>query len=269
MAALLRVTSSRCPFLHTVRAWASNYSFSAAVRSASSSIGYRWNVNTVAHKIFKLPMSNLTLPFPDRSFSPSATLSCLDLVTQGPKKTKLEETVIKCQMASITTFASKRPPYGYRERREKIEKIAAQFEQLRNQYGGAKCVVGVYITGYPPIGKTLLAHEIGEEYQTNSGLIYGKKPVVAMIDGRTPGSFFRSYIRLAENLGLPANHYTQFTHGNMEILLAYLSIDVLKKLGEGVPDWLLIIDGLSSECKLQQLKFSPSCIMHVLMHFYT
>ena len=153
----------------------------------------------------------------------------------------------------IKILASK-PHHAYQERREEIKEITALFHRLKSQ-NGAEGVVGVYIHGGPAIGKTQLAREFGAQYYEqlkNSrkvGGTAGKIGVVAMLDARTPSSFLRSYLRLAEDLGFPVSRYSGVSN-KIQDRVAIISSDVQKKLAEVAPDWLFIVDGIDPQCKL-------------------
>ena len=145
-----------------------------------------------------------------------------------------------------------KPHHAYQEKVEEIEDIEDKFNQLKRDHG-AGCVVGVYIKGSPASGKTQLAREFGERYYEkliNSRQVGGSSrdtAVVATIDARTPASFLRSYLRLAEDLGFPLSKYNM--PGGIRERVAVISIDVQKALAETAPNWLLIIDGIDPGCK--------------------
>ena len=162
----------------------------------------------------------------------------------------------------VQILASK-PHHAYQEKVEEIENIQDKFNQLKKDHG-AGCVVGVYIKGSPASGKTQLAREFGERYYEklmNSRKFGGTSrdiAVVATIDARTPASFLRSYLRLAEDLGFPLNRYNM--SGGIRDRVAVISIDVQKALAQMAPNWLLIIDGIDPGCKFYKLHVNDSIL---------
>ena len=153
------------------------------------------------------------------------------------------------QPLTIRILPSK-PHHAYQKRELEIREIQARFNKLKKDHGG-NCVVGVYIEGGPASGKTQLAREFGEwhfEQLTGARKIGGTTAVVATLNTRTPDSFLRSYLRLAEDLGFPLNRYNM--PGNMRDRVRLISIDVQKVLAETAPNWLLIIDNMDPESKL-------------------
>ena len=268
MAALLGVR--RCLFAHPLRARVSNYSVSASSinlqvgwRLKATATKYRYGLSTVVRKTSSVG-NNVMSPFPVRSFSLSPVLPALsplsalyDLTLYLFKKgmdvlwKRAEE---KSQPLNIKILASK-PHHAYQERHEEIRKITAKFGELKSQCRG-KRVVGVYIKGAPAVGKTQLAREFGEQYHGKlmNSRKYGGTAVVAMLDARTPASFLRSYLRLAEDLGFPVNKYNA-TSSKIQERVAIISNDVRKKLAERAPDWLMIVDGIDPHCKLLQFRF--------------
>lgn len=150
---------------------------------------------------------------------------------------------------SIRILASK-PHHEYQNRKLEVTGIWEKFKELKKDHD-ANCVVGVYITGDPGSGKTLVAREFGERYfkqQIRAANPAGTRVVVATLDARTPVSFLRSYFRLVEDLGLSLNKYKMPC--NMQDRLRLLSTDVQKALTETAPNWLLIIDDIVPESKL-------------------
>lgn len=266
MAALLGVR--RCLFAHPLRARASNYSVSASSinlqvgwRLKATATKYGYELSTVARKTSSAG-NNIMSPFPVRSFSLSPVLPALsplssNLTVYLVKKVtnflwKRAEDKIS-QPVNIKILASK-PHHAYQERHEEIREITEQFNQLKRQCRG-KRVVGVYIKGAPAVGKTQLAREFGEQYHGKlNPRKYGRTAVVAMLDARTPASFLRSYLRLAEDLGFSVNKYNA-TSSKIQERVAIISNDVRKKLAERAPDWLMIVDGIDPHCKLLQFKF--------------
>lgn len=270
MAALLGVR--RCHFAHPLRMWAPSYSVSASSinpkagwRLKATATKHRYGWSTVARETLGVGNSNMS-PFPFRSFSLNRpALSTLDnLFEHGLKKVtdilwKSAEETIKYPV-DIKILASK-PQHAYQERHEEISKITEQFDELKNQCRG-KRVVGVYIKGAPAVGKTQLAREFGEQYHgmlmksRKYGGTAGDIAVVAMLDARTPASFLRSYLRLAEDLGFPVNRYNAIAPSSkVQERVAIISMDVQRKLAERAPDWLLIVDGIDPGCKLLPFKF--------------
>jgi len=270
MAALLGIR--RCLFAHPLRVWASNYSVPASSinlqvgwKLTAAATKYRYGLNTVTRKTWSVG-NNIVSPFPVRSFSLSPALPALsslsgsvyDLAVYGAKKVtdylwkRAEEKI--SQPVNIKILPSK-PHHAYQERHEEIRKITAQFDELKSQ-SKDKRVVGVYIKGAPAIGKTQLAREFGEQYHGKliNSRKYRRTAVVAMLDARTPASFLRSYLRLAEDLGFPVNKYNA-TSSKIQERVAIISDDVRRKLAERAPDWLLIVDGIDPGCKLLQFKF--------------
>ena len=151
-----------------------------------------------------------------------------------------------------------KPHHVYQKKELEIRDIQARFDKLKKDRG-VNCVLGVYIEGGPASGKTQLAREFGEWYfkqltdARNNGGSTGGKAVVATIDARTPASFLRSYLRLAENLGFPLSKYNM--PGNIREHVRLISIDVQKALAETAPNWLLIIDELDPGSKLAIMHF--------------
>lgn len=268
MAALLGVR--RCLFAHPLRMRAPSYSVSASSynpkagwRLKATATKHRYGWSAVARETLGVGNSNMS-PFPFRSFSLNhPALSALDnLFEHGMKKAidifwKSADETIKAPVY-IKILASK-PQHAYQERHEEISNITEQFHELKNQCRG-KRVVGVYIKGAPGVGKTQLAREFGEQYHgrlmksRKYGGTAGDIAVVAMLDARTPASFLRSYLRLAEDLGFPVNRYNA-TSSKVQERLAIISMDVQRKLAERAPDWLLIVDGIDPGCKLLPFKF--------------
>ena len=149
---------------------------------------------------------------------------------------------------SIRILASK-PHHEYQNRKLEVTGIWEKFKELKKDHD-ANCVVGVYITGDPGSGKTLVAREFGERYfkqQIRAANPAGTRVVVATLDARTPVSFLRSYFSLVD-LGLSLNKYKMPC--NMQDRLRLLSTDVQKALTETAPNWLLIIDDIVPESKL-------------------
>ena len=151
-----------------------------------------------------------------------------------------------------------KPHHVYQKKELEIRDIQARFDKLKKDRG-VNCVLGVYIEGGPASGKTQLAREFGEWYfkqltdARNNGGSTGDKAVVATIDARTPASFLRSYLRLAEDLGFPLSRYNM--PGDIREHVRLISIDVQKALAETAPNWLLIIDEIDPGSKLAIMHF--------------
>ena len=155
---------------------------------------------------------------------------------------------------SIRILPSK-PHHAYQKRELEVRNIQARFDELKKDHGG-NCVVGVYVEGGPASGKTQLAREFGEWYfkrLTVARNIGGTTAVVATLSTRSPDSFLRSYLRLAEDLGFPLNKYNM--PGNVRDRVRLISIDVQKALAETAPNWLLIIDNMDPGSKLMWFQF--------------
>ena len=200
------------------------------------------------------------LPFPVRSVSIRPALFGLSEygLEMGLNFKDSEKTTKP--LLDIKILASK-PRHAYQERLRERNEITAKFDELKSLYGGEN-VLGVYMQGGPAIGKTQIAREFGEQYyrelkiSRKVGGTSGKIAVVAMLDARTPASFLRSYLRLAEDLGFPVDRYVHSAESNkIQDRIAIISSDVQKKLAETAPDWLLIVDGIDAHCKLLQFRF--------------
>ena len=192
-----------------------------------------------------------------RSFGLASSLSAVDpmtlrVATYGIKKGAdyVQETFKSS--VGIKILPSK-PHHAYQGKELEIRDIEAKFDKLYQDHG-ANSVAGVYIRGGPASGKTQLAREFGEWYYgklieaRNIGGTSGNKAVVATLDARTPASFVRSYLRLAEDLGFSVSRYN--VAGSIQNRIAGISVDVQKALAEKAPNWLLIIDGIDPGCKL-------------------
>lgn len=249
MAALLRTTCRH--FAHPLRTWQWNPAFSGRV-----TLHFKHALTT------SLP-STLVRSF--RS-TPTFSVSVFDLLNfWGTKRIfKSVEEALK-RPVGVQILASK-PHHAYQEKVEEIENIQDKFNQLKKDHG-AGCVVGVYIKGSPASGKTQLAREFGERYYKkliNSRKFGGSSldtAVVATIDARTPASFLRSYLRLAQDLGLPLSKYNM--PGGIRDRVIVISIDVQKALAETAPNWLLIIDGIDPGCKFYKLHVNDSILASV------
>ena len=195
-----------------------------------------------------------------RSFGIASNLSAADPTTlvaaYGVKKGAdyVQETFKS--PVGIKILPSK-PHHAYQGKELEIRDIEARFDTLYKDHG-ANSVLGVYIRGGPASGKTQLAREFGERYyrklthdspeSRNIGGTSGNKAVVATLDTRTPASFVRSYLRLAEDLGFSLSRYN--VSDSIQNRVEGISIDVQKALAEKAPNWLLIIDGIDPGCKL-------------------
>ena len=222
-------------------------------------IGYRATLPWCIH----VPTTARIVGPPFRSFGLASNLS--PVVPVGVKK--VEESPV-----GIKILPSK-PHHAYQENKQEITDIGAKFDKLYELHG-TNNVVGVYITGAPASGKTQLAREFGERYyrkliqgSRNIGGTSGNKALVATLDARTPDSFLRSYLRLAEKLDFPLSRYN--VPGNIQNRIAHISIDVRKALAETAPDWLLIIDGIKPECKLTHFDFVELTIVSYALLFPT
>ena len=198
-------------------------------------------------------------PISARSFGLTSNLSVVDPTTfaavLGVKKgaNYLGETFRSS--VGVKILPSK-PHHAYQEKELEIRDVEAIFDKLCKDHG-ANSVVGVYIKGGPASGKTQLAREFGERYyrklthdspeSQNIGGTSGNRAVVATLDARTPASFLRSYLRLAEDLGFSPSRYN--VPGSIQNRIAGISIDVQKALARTAPNWLLIIDGIDPGCK--------------------
>jgi len=207
-------------------------------------------------------------PFPLRNISVSPTLSGF-AGYEWEKGLELFWKEAEIKRPVYVKILPSTPHHARQERRNEIKDITERFDQLKCQYGD-KSVVGVYLQGGPAIGKAYLAREFGEKhYETliNSykfGRTSGKIAVVATLDARTPGGFLRSYLCLAEDIGLPVKRYSAAS-SNLREQVAIISNDVRLKLTETAPDWLLIITGLDAHCKLFDSNFdrSLSCMCFI------
>ena len=208
-------------------------------------------------------------PISVRSFGLSSNLSIVDpavatvtSVTRiGVKKVVdyLEETLTS--PVGVKILPSK-PHHAYQEKELEIRDVEAKFDKLFEDHG-ANSVVGVYIKGGPASGKTQLAREFGERYyrklthdspeSRNIGGTSGNRAVVATLDARTPASFSRSYLRLAQDLGFSPSRYN--VPGSIQKRIEGISIDVQKALVRTAPNWLLIIDGIDPGCKFHFLLY--------------
>ena len=205
-------------------------------------------------------------PISARSFGLTSNLSVVDPTTVaaviGVKKGAdyLEET-FRRSSEDVKILPSK-PHHAYQEKELEIRAVEAIFDKFCKDHG-ANSVVGVYIKGGPASGKTQLAREFGELYyrkltrdspeSRNIGGTSGNRAVVATLDARTPASFLRSYLRLAEDLGLPLSKYNM--SGSIRDRVEVISIDVQKALVRTAPNWLLIIDGIDPGCKFHFLLY--------------
>ena len=209
-------------------------------------------------------------PISVRSFGLSSNLSIVDPVATvaavvgtriGVKKAVdyLEDTFTS--PVGVKILPSK-PHHAYQEKEQEIKDVEAKFDKLFEDHG-ANSVVGVYIKGGPASGKTQLAREFGERYyrklthdspeSRNIGGTSGNRAVVAMLDARTPASFSRSYLRLAQDLGFSPSRYN--VPGSIQNQIAGISNDVQKALARTAPNWLLIIDGIDPGCKFHFLLY--------------
>lgn len=140
------------------------------------------------------------------------------------------------------------PTHYHQLRKREMTEIHKMFQSLRKA-NGKTATIGVYIVGRPGFGKTQLAREYGKtHFQSGKGRIF-RKLVVATLNATSQSSFLHSYIKLAMELNLveevrALDHFLGLK-GDLHAL-ELLSAAVRKELRKR-PDWLLIIDNLSSE----------------------
>ena len=129
-----------------------------------------------------------------------------------------------------------------------MRNIEETFRSLRKT-NGREATLGVYIHGRPGFGKTQLAREYGKmHFQSGRGRLF-KKQVVATLNATNRSSFFHAYLKLAMELELvdELQVLDKFSGFKGELhALELISAAVRKELRKR-PNWLLIVDNLSSE----------------------
>ena len=156
----------------------------------------------------------------------------------------------KNRIESKVKLLTGKPTHAYQPRTKEIKEISKKIKMLLRQHQNDR-VVTLYIRGREGIGKTQLAREYGEKCYKS--IMYRRK-IVATMDTKSEGRFFRSYHRLALELKCPL--YSNLT-------LEVISTQAQAKMKDH--PWLLIVEAMTQERKL--LCMVLSTYSSLLMHF--
>ena len=143
---------------------------------------------------------------------------------------------------------SSKPIHAYQSRLQDIAALWDKLKSLKSQHPDQ--VVTLYIKGTPTCGKGQVAREFGEAYFVDKSSNIGfwrKQVVVATLDVKSESRFWRSYNRLALNLGCPMLGLASAQ--KLRDRLDVISNEVQKKLRE-YAHWLLIVEGMTAESEL-------------------
>ena len=144
----------------------------------------------------------------------------------------------------------------FQPRTEEVRKLREMFDALEKTNPG-NLAKTVYITGEPAMGKSQLAGQFGREFYERN-MPQNKNVFVGTLSADNRSNFLNTYLQIAVGLGC-VDQKIEFAirSGRLDELqsLKMLSDHVKKELRER-PEWLLIIDGLSSDERLaKELSF--------------
>ena len=140
-----------------------------------------------------------------------------------------------------------KPNHVYQPRDSYVRRLD---ESLRHNRSN-NVVVAAYIKGDSASGKTQVAREFGEVYYKEKmeqvrNVDESKRVTVFTLYARSESAFLHSYFRLAINLGCPLQRLNSAT--TEEERLTLYQAEIQEKLREKVhQDWLLVIDGMTTE----------------------
>ena len=156
----------------------------------------------------------------------------------------------------VLGYIPRMPGHFFQPRTEEVRKVREMFDALEETNPG-NLAKTVYITGEPATGKSQLAGQFGREfYERNKP--QNKGVFVGTLSADNRSNFLDTYLQIAVGLGC-VDQKIEFAirSGRLDELqsLKMLSDHVKKELRER-PEWLLIIDGLSSDERLaKELSF--------------
>ena len=155
-----------------------------------------------------------------------------------------------------------KPSHVYQPRKSYVDLLDVHTDTLRCNRS-KNVVVAAYVKGEPASGKTQIAREFGEKYfeekkkaveQTimQSVRKFFNKPkrvTVSTLYARSESAFLRSYFRLALDLDCPLQ---KLNSASTEVeKLTLFQDEIQQKLRKKAhQDWLLVIDGMTTESML-------------------
>ena len=140
-----------------------------------------------------------------------------------------------------------RPTHVYQPRDEYVKRLGELTKRLRSNQN---VVVAAYVKGDPASGKTQIAREFGEKYfkektETEPNIL----TTVSTLYARSETAFLRSYLRLALDLDCPLQKLNAAST-EVEKLILYQDEIQQKLRKKAHQDWLLVIDGMTTESML-------------------
>jgi hypothetical protein len=140
-----------------------------------------------------------------------------------------------------------KPTHVYQPRDDYLKLLDKRTKSLRSN---ENVVVAAYVKGDPASGKTQIAREFGEKYYEEKIKAEPNKiTTVSTLYARSESAFLRSYLRLALDLGCPLEKLNS-AHTKEEKLTLYQTEIQQMLRGSIHRDWLLVIDGMSTESML-------------------
>ena len=165
-----------------------------------------------------------------------------------------------------------KPAHACQPRDKYVDRLANHTKNLRDNQPN-NVAVAVYVKGEPASGKTQVAREFGERYyeenvekveQTIKQQIKkignrAKRVVVSTLYARSGTAFLNSYFRLALDLDCPLQRLNSAM--TEEEKLTLFQAEIQQKLrGKAHQDWLLVIDGMTTESTLMIIILSDARI---------
>ena len=143
-----------------------------------------------------------------------------------------------------------RPTHEYQPRDEYVKLLDKHTKSLRSN---ENVVVAAYVKGDPASGKTQIAREFGEKYYEEKTKLKRNKMTVSTLYARSESAFLRSYFRLVLDLGCPLQRLNS-AHTKEEKLTLYQTEIQEKLRGNVHRDWLLVIDGMTTDSMLMIIR---------------
>ena len=163
-----------------------------------------------------------------------------------------------------------RPTHVYQPRDSYVKQLDVHTKSLRHSRPN-NVVVAAYVKGDPGSGKTQVAREFGEKYYKEKTeqvrtVNESKSVTVSTLYARSESAFLNSYLRLAINLDCPLKRLNSAT--TKEEKLTLYQAEIQQKLrGKAHQDWLLVIDGMTTESMVIVIK--DACIIQQQHHMYS